>query len=305
MRWCFVINPAAGGRGSGDLPALLSAIKTCFAGAEIKLAAHPAELTEWAREQGERADKVVVAVGGDGTVNAVARGLLGGKAMMGVLPWGSGNDFARMLGMSVKTDRALTQLAQAGEVTVDVGQVRWQDRDTDWQQTVFVNSLGIGLEAEVAHRAGQARVFRGFTRYLVAALIELMRFRPSLLQLTMDSVSIEQRQLLVALNNGRWAGGGFMLAPQARLDSGVFELTRADALPRWRLLMLLPTTLWGGHRGRHGVHQVQVTRCQLNCAEGVAVHADGEVLSRQACRLEVELRPAALRLLRPPAQRLT
>ncbi|MGY6587457.1 MAG: diacylglycerol/lipid kinase family protein [Wenzhouxiangella sp.] len=298
-QWSFIINPSAGARSGRRTARLVDSIRERFPDAECLPTAQPGDALAWAQARRDDAGRVVVAVGGDGTVNSVACGLAGGRARMAVIAAGSGNDFARMLGMPRGFARALDGLAECRPMPVDFAQVQIVDAHGETIEMGFVNSLGLGLEARIAARAGRARWLRGFPRYLVAALIELLRFRPPALVIEHEGHRVEQRQVLLALANGRWAGGGFMLAPAARLDSGELVLTRADPMPLWRLLVLLPTTLWGGHVGKAGVHQASVRTLRVDCPDGVAVHLDGEVVSKNAVRLHVTLQSGALQVFAP------
>jgi len=243
------------------------------------------------------ADSVVVAIGGDGTVHEVAEGLVGGRASMAVLASGSGNDFARMLASPDQLEAALDWWEHAQPRPCDVGQVRLETRTGRQLQAHFINSLGIGFEADVALKAGRARVFRGFSRYLVAALIHLIRYQSPAMTVRFNDEEIHAPQFLIALGNGRSAGGGFLLTPRARIDDGLLELCRADDLPIYRLLRILPTVLRGQHERFAGVHATQVRGISIDCPEGCGLHADGEHLASDAVRIEASLLPGALQLL--------
>lgn len=265
--------------------------------AEICLTSAPGDAERLARERSLDDDRLVVAVGGDGTVHEVARGLVGGRALMGVLPVGSGNDFARMLLSPTEPEAALAWFAEAKPRACDVGQVRLQTVAGQVIEGHFVNSLGIGFEAEVAASAGQAKVFRGFSRYLVAALVHLFSYRAPEMQLRWNDQAIEDRQFLIAVGNGQSAGGGFRLTPEAEIDDGKLDLCRADALPIHRLLRILPSVLRGTHGRFAGVHADRIERISVDCPAGVGVHGDGEILARDAVRIEVSVLAGALRLL--------
>jgi len=240
---------------------------------------------------------VIVAVGGDGTVHEVAEGLVGGRASMAILPWGSGNDFARMLESPPQLDAALRWWGQATPRPCDIGQVRVDTRSGRHVQAHFINSLGIGFEAEVALRASRARIFSGFSRYLVAALIHLFRYRAPIVRVRYDERFIDAPQFLIALGNGRSAGGGFLLTPEAVIDDGLLDLCRADDLPLHRLLRILPSVMRGKHQRFDGIHADRVRAIRIDCAQGCGLHADGEHLASDAVQIEVSVLPGALRLL--------
>jgi YegS/Rv2252/BmrU family lipid kinase len=296
-RFSYLINPVAGGhRDRRDHP-LVESLRTRQPGAEVLLSSAPGDARRLAHERAMDADTVVVAVGGDGTVHEVAEGLVGGRAAMAVLPWGSGNDFARMLDSPSQLDAALAWWAQAEPRPCDVGQVRLATRSGRHVQAHFINSLGIGFEADVALRAGRARLLRGFSRYLIAALIHLLYFRPPRMHLRYNDKVIDAPQFLIALGNGRSAGGGFLLTPEARIDDGLLDLCRADDLPLHRLLRILPSVLRGRHGRFDGVHSDRLQSISIDCPEGCGLHADGEHLACDAIRIEVSVLPGALQLV--------
>jgi diacylglycerol kinase (ATP) len=295
--FCFIVNPVAGGRRGQRGHPLVERLAALRPDAELLLTTRSGEATELASERCMREHQVVVAVGGDGTVHEVAAGLVGGRALMGVIPVGSGNDFAKMLESPREPEAALAWFEQAESRPCDIGQVRIEQADGSISQAHFINSLGIGFEAEVAASAARARVFKGFSRYLVAALRHLASYRAPRMVLRYADQAIDQRQFLVALGNGRCAGGGFHLTPEAKFDDGLLDLCRADALPPWRLLMILPSVFSGRHSRFRGVHSDRVERISIDCPESCRVHADGEIVAEQAVRIEVSLHPGGLRLL--------
>ncbi|MEN1727783.1 MAG: diacylglycerol kinase family protein [Pseudomonadota bacterium] len=296
-RYAFLLNPVAGGRRDRRDHPLSEVLRAHHSDAEILLTSAAGDARRLAHERAMESDVVVVAIGGDGTVHEVADGLVGGRASMAVLPWGSGNDFAQMIRNPHELEAALDWWDQAEPRPVDLGRVRLETSTGRQLQVHFINSLGIGFEAEVALKAGRARVFKGFSRYLVAALIHLMRYRAPAMTVRFNDQEVNAPQFLIALGNGRSAGGGFLLTPRAEIDDGWLELCRADDLSVARLLRILPTVLRGEHERFEGVHANQVKAISIDCPEGCGLHADGEHLASDAVRIEVSVLPGGLRLL--------
>jgi YegS/Rv2252/BmrU family lipid kinase len=293
----FIVNPVSGNRRRRrDQNFIERRVRAC-PNAEWLPTQQPGDARALARARRMRPDRVVVAVGGDGTVHDVARGLIGGRALLGVLPLGSGNDFARMLEHPRRAAEMLDWLCAAEPRLFDVGRIRLTETQGSTTEHHFINSLGIGFEAEVAQRASRVRWLRGVARYLVAAVLELPGYRAPLMALSFNDQQLEQRQFLVALGNGRWAGGGFQLSPKARIDDGLLELTRADDLPLWRLLTILPRVFSGSHLDCRGIHADRVERIRIDCPEGCRVHGDGEILARRATSIDITVLPGALRVL--------
>ncbi|TVS10163.1 MAG: hypothetical protein EA419_11340 [Wenzhouxiangella sp.] len=245
------------------------------------------------RGQGNR---VVVAVGGDGTVHEVGSGLVGGAAALGVLPVGSGNDFASMVAVPTGVQWASTFFASAPIRACDAGVAEWTNADGGVGRATFINSLGLGFEGAVAARAEALARLRGPWRYLLAVAIELPGYRAPCMRLDIEGRRFEGRQLLLAIGNGRRAGGGFLLNPRARIDDGWLDICRADDLPLHRLLGILPSVFRGTH-GRHaGIHHQRCRQLTLASAAPTAVHLDGEVVTRSAVELVVTIQPGQLRV---------
>ncbi len=295
-QYTFIVNPAAGKRARRQ-QSLVGQIAALAPDAEVLLTTRPGEARLLAGERSMRDGHVVVAVGGDGTVHEVACGLVGGRALLAVVPVGSGNDFARMLASPRELEAALAWFDRAGPRDCDVGQVRIEHADGRIDESHFINSLGIGFEAVVAETAASARFFRGFSRYLVAALIHLWRYRGPQMTIRMEDQIIEGAQFLIALGNGRTAGGGFRLTPHAKIDDGLLDICRAEELSVLRRLMILPTVLFGTHFRFSGIHDGRVDRIGVDCPTGCMVHGDGEIVAREAVRIEVSLHSGGLRLL--------
>ena len=296
-QFTYLINPVAGGRRSGADCAIRRRIAELDSQAEVVLTRRPGHAEQLARERSMNKDQVVVAVGGDGTVHEVARGLVGARAVMAVLPLGSGNDFARMLHSPRDPEQAIAWFALAEARACDVGQVRVERDSGEVIEAHFINSLGIGFEAVVAASAARARVFKGFSRYLVAALTHLWTYRAPEMLLRYADREINARQFLVALGNGRSAGGGFQLTPEAELDDGLLDLCRADDLSLPSLIRILPSALRGTHARFAGVHTDRIDRISIDCPSGCGLHADGEVLADDAVRIEVSVYRGGLRIL--------
>lgn len=292
----FIVNPAA-----GPCPRrarnLADRLRELCPDDEVLVTESPGQARQWAAERQGRPDLAVVAVGGDGTVHGVANGLLGSGAMLGVLPLGSGNDFAKMLSSPVDPEQAVAWFREAEPRWCDIGEVTLTHADDRRECHHFVNGLGLGLEAVVANSARNARYLKGFARYLVAALWHLVLYKPPRMQVSESDSEGLRRQFLVAIGNGCCAGGRFRLTPDARIDDGLLDICRVDTLSRLRLLRILPSVLSGRHTRFPEVRMSQVEAIDIDCPDGCMVHADGEVLADDAVAIRVRVLRGALPLL--------
>jgi len=286
-RECLVIlNPTAdrgeAGRRERELRAALEE-----AGLEYKLVRTeaPGHASELAREAARAGVPLVVAAGGDGTVNEVAQGLVDTEVPLGVLPIGSGNDYARALGISKELRAAARRIATAEPQRVDVGLVK--DR-------YFLNSLGMGIDGQIAWDYRRMRFLKGELGYLAATLLEIIRFRSFHAEVEADGWSFSGRLLTTAVMNGPYAGGGFYLAPQARPDDGQLDLVFLGNYPRVVRFSVLPKTRDGSYLALSRVQHRRARVARIVADRPLPVHMDGELLPEPVSRLEVELRPKAL-----------
>ncbi|SEO46309.1 diacylglycerol/lipid kinase family protein [Aquisalimonas asiatica] len=297
----FIVNPAAGGgREARRGHPLLREIRAQAAGAEVLVMGQPGDARHWAQGRKDDRGRVVVAVGGDGTVSEIGGALAGGEAALGVLPSGSGNDFARMLDTPRDVAAAVAFFNTATAGLCDLGEVRVEHASGERSRHRFLVSIGVGYPGVVAATASHAGLLRGFPSYLAAALRGLVTYRSQAMTVTGDSGRVSGKLFLVVAGKGRWCGGGFQLLPQARLDDGWLHLCRADAMPIWRILQILTSAVKGSH-GRHPeVALERSTQLTITCAEGAMVHNDGEWIASHAVRIDLGLLPRSLLVLGAP-----
>ncbi len=285
-----VLNPAAG-RGSAG--AREDEVRRIFQGmgveAEIFCTAGPEEAQELAREFCARAEPVVVAAGGDGTLHAVAQALVGTKTALGILPMGSGNDYARILGIPQDLKEAVKILVCGEPHPLDVGEA---------QGRFYLNSLGMGIDGQIAHDYQTYRFLKGELGYLLATVFEVFRFRPVEMEVRTEGWSYVGNLLTVAVMNGPWAGGGFCLAPQAKPDDGRLDLAMIGHYPRLVRLVVLPKTRDGSYLALKRTKLIHVKRVRIQAERPLLVHMDGELLPERTPSLEVELHPKALYVVR-------
>lgn len=252
------------------------------------------------------ADAVIVC-GGDGMINLAANLVAQTGVPLGIIPTGSGNDFARALGVprrsSEAVDRVLQSLAQPELLSRRVDALRISTSGTEprW----VVNSVNIGFDARVNQRANaQSRAPRKL-RYLTALAQEVPRFAPVEFTVQVNSEGERlQRSALVCIQNGTFIGGGIPLALGGRPDDGIAEVSHVQPLSRPGLVALFPLLMLRMHRWLGPLVTQSIQRIRIGIPEGVPVYADGDELPCGAadCErgvvLDIELIPGALALLR-------
>jgi diacylglycerol kinase (ATP) len=239
----------------------------------------------------------VVAVGGDGTVQAVINGLLraGRDAELGVLPIGTGNDLARSLGLPPVAEAAWQVAIGPSTRRIDVGHARNGDGRRRW----FASAGGIGFDAQVAAAMATRRGWQaGRAGYLLTTLAELRRFENRRITMTLDGVPAEHQVLLVAIANGAYYGGGMRIAPDALPDDGLLDLCVVGDISRLTAIRQLPNLYRGTHVRHRAVSMHVAARTVLIEGDALTrVHLDGEPFG--GLPLEVTLEPAALSVAVP------
>jgi diacylglycerol kinase (ATP) len=236
----------------------------------------------------------LVAAGGDGTVHLAVQATAGGRAPLGVIPVGTGNDFATEAQLPsdpvVAAKLIADALASGRTRPVDLARVD----GPDGFQRRFAAVLGAGFDALVNERANGMSWPKGRRRYDFAIFAELLGLRPRRYTLTLDGETFEQEAVLVAVGNTASYGGGMRMCPAADLADGLLDLVVAGRVSRTTLLRLQPKVYQGRHVTHPAVSSYRVRTVTI-AAEGITAYADGERLCPLPITVTVE--PAALSLL--------
>ncbi len=303
MKIRFITNPSAD-RGQAASTAAVLRSRLSLPGESTWIFTRaPGEAIALARQAAEDGCETVVAAGGDGTVHEVVNGLMQTPAdqrpRLGILPLGSGNDFALAVGVPPQPEAAL-EVIRAGAVRrVDIGEVR----DEHGRQRFWDNTLGIGLDASVNSRSRRVRRARGYLIYLLAALQTiLLDHRPLSLRFESEQETWERQVMMLAFCNGHREGGAFLLVPDARPDDGILGYAQLAPTPRWRTVRALFRAMQGTHTSLPEIHLGLCRQARIRSVQPLNVHLDGEVFlerSHGSHALEISLHPGALAVLAP------
>ncbi|AQX79941.1 diacylglycerol kinase [Plantibacter flavus] len=235
----------------------------------------------------------LVVVGGDGMVSLAVEAVRDSGLPFGVVPSGTGNDIARGLGIPLGDPAAaiasLLRALEGGPRVIDAGTVTDGERTT-W----FVGAVSAGFDALVNERANRMRRPRGRSRYTIAILRELLALRPRRYELTVDGTPETVDAVLLAVANNTSIGGGMLIAPQADLADGRFDLFVVAPVSRFRFLRLFPKVFSGAHTGLDIVRLSRVRSVSI-AADGITAYADGERIGPLPVTIDVV--PGALRVL--------
>ena len=304
----LIVNPAAGGGTARDaVPTIERMLHEHDVAFDLVYTERPWHAAQLARQAVRDGYKIVVAAGGDGTANEVLNGLMQAKqtgegaAAMGVLCVGRGNDFAFGAGVPHTLQDGCKALSEDHRRIIDVGHVGGESLP---EGRFFGNGAGIGFDTVVGLEAAKLKRLRGFPGYLVAALKTIfLYYRAPLTRIEYGGQTIEQKSLMISIMNGRRLGGGFMMAPEAKIDDGRFDLCIAKQVSRLGILALIPQFMKGTQASRPSVTTGRTDRITVTAIEGVLpAHADGETLCTEGKGLTMEILPRQIEVVCHPSE---
>ena len=309
----IILNPASG-RGSGArmesrIRQELAQQNVAYDMVQTTGLNHGVTLARQARLDGF---ETVVAVGGDGTISEVVNGLVlanddtgddGPVGNLGVIPVGTGNDFADMAGIPRKPEDAVAVLRAGRSQLVDLGHIHIQGDGEDAIR-YFNNNLGCGFEAQVTVESRKIHRLRGLAVYLTAIFRVLISYPLPHIDVSWTDEAgqvhrVDKEMLMISIGNSRRTGGGFYVTPNAIMDDGLYDMALANALSRLRIMMLLPKVMMGTHTGDPALTFVRARTIHIASPSALPVHADGEMISYNADVLDIHIQPKRLRVLTP------
>ncbi len=289
MHYFFVVNPNAGqGRAGHTWQRIVQELdrrKVQYSFVETSV---PGEATDLTRDIVEAGYPVVVGVGGDGTMHEIAGGL-GPETILGVIPSGTGNDFALSLGIPTDPLAALDVLLSAKPQKIDRPSINGRP---------FLNMSGVGFDATVAKRVREKPPRgSGSLPYVIMALRVLAKYQNPRLTIELDGKRIEENVFLVAVGNGAYCAGGMHMCPKASLQDGQFDVCIARDLSKTEALLNMVRIFKGKHIHHPKVSYLRARHVRI-FGEQVPLYADGEPLGETP--VEYSLEPQSLTVLAPP-----
>ena len=298
----IILNPMADMGNAWRIARDLRSITEQHGGVDWSGTVYPGHAIELARQAGEQGYEMVIAMGGDGTVHEVVNGLMQTpeekRPVLGIVPAGSGNDFAHGVNISTTPNEALTYALNGEASRVDLGVMI----DEHGHREYFDNTLGIGFGAIVTIRSHRLPILRGFLMYLTAVLQAIIvDHNPIRMQIETDTEKWEQGVIYLILCNGPREGGGFLIAPDAKIDDGILHYALIRDVSRPMMFRIVPEVMKGTH-GRF--KEVKMGTCKtfsLTADRPLYIHADGEIFSGPGTdlrKVSFEILPGALRVVR-------
>jgi YegS/Rv2252/BmrU family lipid kinase len=277
MTLALIVNPSAGGgRASRELPGVQAALTSHGLEHRVERTRSLDHARDLARAAVAAGD-TVVAFGGDGLIGAVADAVKDSGGVLGVLPGGRGNDFARTLGIPLDPRAACDVLAQGAVKALDMGEVT----DPDGNGNTFIGIASCGFDSVANRIANETRLVRGNLVYAYGALRALVAWRPATFSLRLDGATARSATgYTIAAANSKAYGGGMWLAPDASLTDGLLDIVIVEDAPKLRFLRLLPTVFKGEHVNEANVEVLQAKEVEISAERPFEMYADGDPIGR-------------------------
>lgn len=295
-RWCFIVNPTSGGGfGKTILPQLAEQVSSRKLDAEILVTEYHGHAAELSKDALDRGKTHIIAVGGDGTMNEVARPLIGNPDIVtGLIPAGTGNDFSQVLGFPDRFEAGHWDiLFRLATIQMDVGQVNG---------LYFLNGMGLGFDAQVAAEnyvdPGQVTKGGGKGKYLWHIIKTLLFYREKQVSIYYRDTMQVGDCFINTISIGRRFAGSFFLTPRALANDGLLDvcmIKKLNLLQRFRILTLVPK---GKHIEDDKVDYYQLEQIRVDFGEKVPFHVDGELYFDTT--FEVKILPEALKIIYHP-----
>ncbi len=298
----IILNPMADMGNAWRVARDLRSLTEQHGGVDWSGTVYPGHAIELARQAGQQGYELVIAMGGDGTVHEVVNGLMqipeDQRPVLGVVPVGSGNDFAHGINASTIPSKALNCALDGKVSTVDLGLMT----DEHGRREYFDNTLGIGFGAIVTIRSHQLPVLRGFLMYLTAVIQTIILNHNAMhMQMQTDEETWEQNVIYLVICNGPREGGGFLIAPEAKIDDGILHYAMITNVSRPMMFRIVPEVMKGTHARFKQVKMGTCKKFSLRANRPLYIHADGEIFTGPGTNLRavtIEVLPNALKVVR-------
>ncbi len=271
LRYLLIVNPEAGSRRTMQaLPQIDSIMRREQAEFEFHFTEKPGHATELVKEFGDRFD-VIVSVGGDGTINEVLNGLPDLNKPLGMIPIGTGNDFARSCCIPHDSVEDAIRILLANDVKkVDIGEVNGRR---------FINVMGMGFEGRANEVGRKLGFITGALRYLLAIGYTFITYRRIPVRLTFGDTVLDSDLFLTSIGNGWNVGGGLQLTPKAKLDDGLLDICYLEQISRLRIIAVFSRLYDGTIDTVREVANFQADEITIECKKHLPIHIDGEQMT--------------------------
>lgn len=285
-----IANPFAGsGLAHVSLPDIRKRLEAIFPRLDFSLTNGPGDATRLTREAVEDNFHRVVAVGGDGTVNEIANGLADSGVVLGVIPTGSCNNFFKMLSSDASLGNACRMIAEGDVTQVDTGVIG---------DELFINNVGVGVDALIADRCSRSKYSFLFGRSLILNIRSISAYDYPLLNLNLDSLALKGDFPLIAIGLGRYSGDGLKQIPYAVPSDGLFDVCVIKRRGKLRLLNHLLKAQNGLHVNNQDVALYRCSQIVLKSKDPFPFQVDGTRYESNPKGVTITINPKSLKVLR-------
>ena len=297
----LIVNPvAANGAVGKNWPRMCDFLQAEGASFDVVLTERPGHATQLARQALDDGYRTIVAVGGDGTVNEVLNGLVVNGAVdpevtLGIIPWGTGADFSRTVGIPRDYVEACRHLPRLETRPVDLGRITCLRQGREVER-YFINVAGLGFDGEVAELANRSpKVLGGTITYLACLFASLVTYRNKNAEFSFDGQHVRGRINSIIVCNGCYLGGGMFMAPDASFDDGIFDVVILGNLNKLEVVVNLPRLYKGTHLTHPKVSLCHAREVHVEARQRMFLQADGELIGEAPATFRII--PQALRVL--------
>lgn len=285
----FIINPVSGvGRQKIVEELLPEKLDHSLFDIAISYTQYPHHAVKIAKEASERGTDIVVSVGGDGSANDVAQGLINSNSAMGIIPVGSGNGLAHHLKIPTNITKAIEIINRSKTSTIDTGLMNGK---------LFLSIAGLGFDALVAEKFAQSKR-RGFWPYFKLVFFEYFKFKGHDYIINFDDKSIQRKALLISFANSNQFGYNVILAPKASIDDGYIDLCIVKRMSVINAAMAVPRLFLKNFDTSRHVEVYKVKEAKIQCSEPVFSHIDGDPHDHLS-DVHMKIQPRSLKIIVP------
>lgn len=300
MTIAVVANPESGrGKGARLIPQVDELLESMGLDYRLHVSETPDDPERLSRDAAEDGAAIVVALGGDGHVGACANGVVGTSASLAIIPAGTGNDFARHLGLNRKDPLSAARLL-ASPVTrgIDLAFV-----DTPERGRHYVNVAGAGFDSEVNAHANGVRMLSGTPKYIFSTFVTLARFTPGRFGVRVDGEDHSLPAMMIAVANATSYGGGMLVCPDAQVDDGLLDVCVIGEVSKWDFVRTFPKVFKGRHVDHPAVRMLRGEKVEISADRPFLVYADGELVGSTPATFTIL--PQSIRMVVPGEGRTT
>lgn len=294
-KYFIIFNPAADrGRAASLIPKIESVFNSRHINYQLTVTKAPLQAKELAEKAVAQKYKVVVAAGGDGTVNEVINGLANSQTALGIIPIGSGNDFSKMLVLRPGDLEYNINILLSHKVKkIDLGLLNGR---------YFINVAAMGFIGRInQYSKTSPKILKGFSMYLYSVLKVLLDYYPHHFQITAKDqndkiLRFDSKFTLCSIGNGRYQGEGFRINPDSEIDDGLLDVCLVDPVSRIYVLRMLSKVMQGTHGQLPEVKMFRVKEITIKSDRAIPLHIDGEPVYDQSV-LKIKIAPKALNII--------